>query len=136
MRTVMVLLPARTTPSGTTYVGEAFPRPPPAGATPRPPPGTKGVGVSDCPLIQTSPMFRSGPRDSVVGAAPVQSNERVNQTTPSKSGRPRDSQLPGTSMLDQSLASSVAAGVRQSGFVAPRRTAIGNPVYGNAPGSA
>src|SRR3954469_20396875 len=130
MRTVMVLLPARTTPSGTTYVGGALPRPPPAGAAPRPAPGTNGAGVSDWPLIQTSPMFRSGPSDSVVGAAPVQSNERVNQTTPSKSGRPRDSQLPGTSMLDQSLASSAHPRVCQSAFFAPTAGASPSPVTG------
>src|SRR5918994_2976432 len=109
MRTVTVFVPARRTPGGSTYVAEAFPRPPAAGAGAGPPPrapgpaaagaagGAKGAGVSDCPLTHTSPTLRTGPSESVAWSfAAAASNVRVNHTTPSKSGNPRDSQLPGT----------------------------------------
>ena len=78
-------------------------------------------------MIKTSPVLRTGPSESVVGlAVPLQSNVRVNHTTPSKSGRPRDSQFPGTCMSAQSLERSCAPGMRQSGLIVPSRTDIGN----------
>src|SRR6185312_9129537 len=144
MRTVRVFWPGRITPADSAYVAEALPRPPPAGAAaagaaPRPPAGgvpgvaagaTKGVGVTDCPLTHTSPVLRSGPSDRVAGTSPpLESNVRVNHTTPSKSGRPRDSQFPGTCMSAHSVATSWFPGIRQSGFTAPMRTEIGRPVY-------
>ena len=45
---------------------------------------------------------------------------RENQTTPSKSGRPRDSHLPGTSVSFQSAASALAPGRAPVGAVVPQ----------------
>src|SRR6185436_16345342 len=139
MRAVIVFLPARSAPGGTAKVADAGPRPPAgagAAAAPGPRPagaagaGVKGAGVSNKPLTQTSPVFRIGPVERMLGAAvSVQSSVRVNHTTPSKSGRPRDSQLPGTSMSFHSLDRSASAGARQSGLIVPRRSETGRPVY-------
>src|SRR5919107_180087 len=138
------------TPAGSAYVADALPRPAPggagAGAPPRPAEpaaaglaggGTNGAGVTDWPLTQTSPTLRTGPSESVAGASPAAPlNVRVNHTTPSKSGKPRDSQFPGTCMSAHSAASSAAGGVRQSGFTVPMRTVIGRALYGSAERSA
>ncbi len=71
-----------------------------------------------------------------VAAAAGTSIVRVNQTTPSKSGRPRDSQLPGTCMSFQSAATSLTFGRRQSGLSAPSRSATGSESNGSAALSA
>src|SRR4051812_39932214 len=112
--------------------GAAAPRPPPAvGAAAWGAADTNGAAVSDTPFSQTSALFRTSPsvnEDGVEFAG--QSIVRVNHTTPSKSGSPRASQLPGTCMSFQSAAISWAAGVRQSGLILPIRSATGCAEYG------
>src|SRR5918994_7752040 len=117
MRTVMVLRPGRKVPGGTGYIGGTLPRPAATGPAPRAP--ANGDAIAS-PLIQSSAMLPTRPSVSpLASVAGGQSIDRVNQTTPSKSGKPRDSHSPGTSMSFQAVVSSSAAGVRQSGFVAP-----------------
>ena len=77
------------------------------------------------------------PSESVISPAPCGASiVLVNQTTPSKSSRPRDSQLPGTCMSFQSADSDALSGVRQSGLVVPIRSAIGSEPAGTALASA
>ncbi len=133
MRTVIWFAPGLMVPAGRANDGGMPPRPPPP--APRPPAG----GAIARPFTQTSPVLRIAPNESVgvpVAAAAGTSIVRVNQTTPSKSGRPRDSQLPGTCMSFQSAAMSLALGRRQSGLSAPSRSATGSESKGSAALSA
>ena len=60
----------------------------------------------------------------------------VNQTIPSKSGRPFDSQFPGSLISFQSAAISAAFGILQSGVPAPIRSGTGSAANGSFAGSA
>src|SRR4051812_34495576 len=94
--------------------GAAAPRPAPAPA-PRPAPGAAAPAAgaaaavlkfcdTDKPLTHTSAVLLTRPSETVMSPALCGATiVRVNQTTPSKSSRPWDSQLPGTCMSFQSL---------------------------------
>src|SRR5262245_29073404 len=93
--------------------------------------------LTDMPLTHTSAVLRTGPSDSALSPlADVTSTDRVNHTTPSQSGSPRDSQLPGTCISFQSAVMSLADGERQSGLSEPSRSATGSVSNGTAFGSA
>jgi hypothetical protein len=127
MRTVIVLRPGRSRPSGSSKTCGL-----------RPAVGSTAAALTPVPLIQTSAMLPTRPKRSV--ADPVRpaghSTSRVNQITPSNAGSPRDSQLPGTSIGFQSAARAAWAGWRQSGRAPRSRSMIGNPSIGRACGSA
>src|SRR5262245_22384912 len=128
MRTVIWFAPGFSVPGTRENAGGTLPRPAPA---PRPLAG----GEISSPLIQTSPLLRMGPTDNVAApdvVAAGTSTVRVNHTTPSKSGSPFDSQLPGTCISFQSEVMSLAFGTRQSGLSDPRRSAIGSASNGTA----
>src|SRR5215207_5003835 len=110
-------------PAGGEAATGAAPLPPP----PRPPPGAAvapaagggvKVCVTDSPFTHTSAVLLMRPSEIVDSPAPCgASMVFVNHTTPSKSSRPRDSQLPGTCMSFQSADNVALSGVRQSGLV-------------------
>jgi hypothetical protein len=86
-------------------------------------------------ICRMSPNVRLAPCVALCVASGI-SNVRVNQTTPSKLGRPFVSQAPGCSISFQSAVSDAASGSRQSGLLLPRRSASGSAVSGTAFGSA
>src|SRR4029450_10551380 len=107
---------------------------------PRPfPAGVAGGGPSDSdwPVSHSSAVLPPLPIETVASPAGLETSiVLVNQTTPSKSSRPRDSQLPGTCISSQSVESAALSGARQSGFVVPNRSAIGSALAGTALRSA
>src|SRR5688500_20148438 len=87
------------------------------------------------PLTHTSAWLLMRPSASVLPApACGTSTVRVNQTTPSKSARPRDSQLHGTCISFHSEPSAAESGVRQSGLVVHSRSGVGKEFDGTASG--
>ena len=93
--------------------------------------------ATDSPFTHTSAVLLMRPSESVISPAPCGASiVLVNHTTPSKSSRPRDSQLPGTSMSFQSVERDAFSGVLQSGLVVPIRSAIGSDPVGTALASA
>src|SRR5262245_12021878 len=105
-----------------------------AGGAPNPP---SPAAFSCTPLTHTRAVLRIGPSDSVSMLVPWgTSTVRVNHTIPSKSVKPRDSQLPGTCMSFHDAAISWVAGVRQSGVPLPMPSGTGNDANGSLFGSA